>query len=59
MSDDTDCRKCKTPMLEAMHKINGKGPLASAALTVTGYLCAKCGHWNNLKRRKNKQQEVE
>jgi hypothetical protein len=26
--------------------------LANVKMTITGYLCSECGHWNNLKRRK-------
>jgi hypothetical protein len=29
--------------------------LANATFTVTGFRCENCGHWNNLKRRKQKQ----
>ena len=52
--NDTDCRKCKTPMLQAAYPINGKGP----SVETTGYLCAKCGHWNDLKRRKANKREA-
>ena len=28
------------------------GPWANAPMLITTYACQKCGHWNNLKRRK-------
>jgi ribosomal protein L40E len=48
---NTDCRKCKAPMPPA--EPMRTGPFAGMKFTVTGYQCAKCDHWNNLKRRKN------
>lgn len=47
---DTDCRKCKAPM-----PLPNPGSLRAFAPTrfkVTAYACEKCGHWNDLKRRK-------
>lgn len=42
---NTDCRKCKAPMPPV------PGERRTEAFVVTAYLCAKCGHWNDLKRR--------
>lgn len=42
---DTSCRKCKAPA-PAPPQIHG--------FKLTGYLC-ECGHWNDLKRRKDKE----
>lgn len=50
---DTDCRKCKAPM-RSLEPHTVRGWLAHAPMKITGYLCEKCGHWNNLKRRKPK-----
>lgn len=49
---DTNCRKCSAPM-PPVEPIKS-GPWAGAVMTITGYACVKCGHWNNLKRRKPK-----
>lgn len=50
---DTDCRKCKAEMTP-FKLPQSLGPLSrlASSMTVTGYACGKCGHWNNLKRRK-------
>ena len=48
MDIDTSCKGCKSPMPERLAK-------SRTAFTITGYLCERCGHWNNLKRRKAKQ----
>jgi ribosomal protein L40E len=51
VSADTSCRKCgHTPKFSG--KLGGSGPFANCTFTVTAYLCEKCGHYNNLKRRK-------
>lgn len=49
---NTDCRKCKAPMTELPKPKEGIGGIALATFTITSYRCAKCGHWNNIKRRK-------
>lgn len=46
---DTDCRKCGEPMPAPAPM---KGILAHAKFTLTAYRCMKCGHWNDLKKRK-------
>ena len=38
---DTDCRQCKAP-----------APKPTDGFALLGYACEKCGHYNNLKRRK-------
>ena len=48
---NTDCSKCKAPMPE-IPPPKGATPLDMAAMTVTAYRCYKCGHWNDLNRRK-------
>lgn len=53
MNTNTDCRKCGaaiTPLRRTM----ATTPIESMInnMTITGYRCDKCGHWNNLKRRK-------
>ncbi len=49
---DTSCRKCGAAMpLPAPIR---SGPFAGATMTITAYACEKCGHWNDLKRRKPK-----
>jgi len=45
---NTDCSKCKAPM----PKLSTATPLG--VMIITSYRCPKCGHWNNLKRRKLK-----
>lgn len=46
----TDCKGCGEPMVEPPHAKSGW--LAHAKSITTGYLCKKCNHWNDLKRRK-------
>lgn len=53
--NDTDCRKCKTPMRRAAYPVNG---MSVAKFQITGYLCTKCGHWNDLRRRKANKREA-
>lgn len=55
MSEPTDCSKCKAPMTE-LPRSSGRSPVDIAKMTITGYRCAKCGHWNNLKRRKPRKE---
>ena len=52
MKSATNCRKCGAPMRE-MPAAPSTSALYGAKLTVTGYRCA-CGHYNDLKRRKEK-----
>lgn len=47
---DTDCRKCKAPM-KPWPKAKGSHAINTVPVTTTAYRC-DCGHWNNLKRRK-------
>lgn len=47
--NDTNCRKCGALMPEPP-KIGGV--LGAAKFTTTAYRCEKCGHWNDLKKRK-------
>jgi hypothetical protein len=49
---DTSCRKCKAPMPLILPVTNGV--FVGRQFTVTGYRCKNCGHWNDLKRRKDK-----
>jgi hypothetical protein len=57
---DTDCRKCKSAMVTPRPPKSGEVPFPAIALEaiyqvtvkVTGYRCLKCGHWNDLTRRK-------
>ena len=49
---DTACRKCKTPMQPPPPPDAKVKAMFGSNFTVTGYRCAKCGHWNSLKRRK-------
>lgn len=56
--NDTDCRKCKTPMPMSMAAPLTSGPFAGRLFTLIGYLCAKCGHWNDLSRRKANKREA-
>jgi len=53
MTTDTNCRKCKAPMAP-LPPSRGTSPFDMAKMTITAYLCDKCGHWNGLKRRKSK-----
>lgn len=46
------CKKCGHPEVHN-GTLGGTGPLAGASFTLTGFRCAKCGHWNNLKPRKH------
>lgn len=46
----TECSKCKAEM-PALARASS-GFLAHTKMTITGYLCKECGHWNDLKRRK-------
>ncbi len=48
---NTDCSKCKAAMSQPK-KSSLSGMFSAATFTITGYRCAHCGHWNNLKRRK-------
>ncbi len=48
--DDTSCRKCGEPMPSPKIKPTGTF-LDAIPFNITGYLCSKCGHWNDLKRR--------
>lgn len=43
------CTKCKAPMPPPPTM---RGPLAGARFMTTAYRCAKCDHWNDLKKRK-------
>lgn len=53
MSDPkTDCRKCKAPMTQIAPNPGARGPFDTARMTITGYRCERCGHWNDIKRRK-------
>jgi hypothetical protein len=52
ITTDTGCRKCGAAMPPI--KPLAHGPFAGFTMTITGYACEKCGHWNNLKRRKPK-----
>lgn len=45
----TDCTKCGTPMRPPKPFT---GIFAGATFVVTAFRCQKCGHYNNLKRRK-------
>lgn len=51
MNADTNCRKCNTPMNAPP---DDKDVFGQFKLTITGFRCKKCGHWNDLKRRKPK-----
>ena len=46
----TECSKCGAAMPPLVQA--SQGILAHLKVTVTGYLCKECGHFNNLKRRK-------
>ncbi|MBS1170126.1 MAG: hypothetical protein H6R01_1044 [Burkholderiaceae bacterium] len=48
---DTSCKKCKAAITPPP-KPKGTSPIATMKMTITGYRCEKCGHWNDLKRRK-------
>lgn len=48
---DSSCRKCKAAM-RTLSKAQGIGSIHYARITITGYICEYCGHWNDLKRRK-------
>ena len=48
---DTDCRKCGAPMTPLRQRKTSI-PIMAMPMTITGYRCDKCGHWNDLKRRK-------
>lgn len=50
---NTDCSKCgaKMTLMPAMRSTTTIEIMASR-MTITGYLCKACDHWNNLKRRK-------
>ena len=51
MSLGTECAKCGAAMPRLLRGIGGK-PTDRVALTITGYSCCKCNHYNNLKRRR-------
>ena len=53
---NTDCLKCKFPMPEPP-KPSGRSALDLVKMTITGYRCENCGHWNDLKRRKPKAKD--
>jgi len=46
----TECGKCGAamPILASA----SYGWLSRVEMTITGYLCKECGHWNNFKLRK-------
>lgn len=46
---ESACSKCKAEMTP-LEKTSGV--FGGLVMTVTGYLCQNCGHWNDLKRRK-------
>ena len=52
LSADTACSNCKAEMPKAP-KASGGAPINIAKMTITAYLCQRCGHWNDLKRRKS------
>lgn len=55
---DTDCRKCGAPMPPLKQSPNSgrlSGLMDIAQMTITGYRCEKCDHWNNLKSRKSRK----
>jgi DNA-directed RNA polymerase subunit RPC12/RpoP len=47
---NTNCSKCNAEM--RTDKPIKSGIFARMPALITGYRCSKCGHWNNLKRRK-------
>jgi ssDNA-binding Zn-finger/Zn-ribbon topoisomerase 1 len=49
----TDCSKCGTPM-RAPSPPRATSPIQTLMnrMTITAHVCEKCGHYNNLKRRK-------
>lgn len=44
-----ECSKCGAEMTQPTKL---KDRFANCKMTITGYLCKHCGHWNNLKTRK-------
>lgn len=48
---NTDCKKCGAKM-RPLGQRGFKIIPSEMYFTITGYLCAECGHWNDLKRRK-------
>jgi len=49
---NTDCKKCGTPMSVPKNDNTSKSIIRRLTVTITNYRCEKCGHWNDLKRRK-------
>jgi hypothetical protein len=47
MTLGTECAKCLAAMPE-LARVGGW----LGNMTITGFLCKECGHWNDLKRRK-------
>jgi len=45
----TECSKCGAEMPRLARASSGM--FAQIQMTVTGYACKECGHWNNLKQR--------
>ena len=43
--------------MKPLNPSKNPSPFYSLKLRITGYLC-DCGHWNNLKRRKPKQNKA-
>ena len=43
--------------MKPLNPSKNPSPFYSLKLRITGYLC-DCGHWNNIKRRKPKQNDL-
>ena len=58
MSTNTDCRKCKSAMPPTASPAKDRlFPFDRLKMTITGYRCPNCDHWNNLKTRKPRKPE--
>ena len=53
---DTSCKKCRAsaPPLE-IPVSPSQGVIGMIPMTMTGYRCPNCGHYNDLKKRQKRQ----
>ena len=51
------CSKCGAPM-DPIPKPKGNSPIDKLKFTLTGFLCRKCGEWNNIAKRKERNERA-
>ncbi len=49
MSEQLVCRKCKAPVIPP-RRVASLDVFSRLPMTITGFLCQKCGHWTKVKK---------